>query len=43
MVDQVYGEAWVTSVVKVGIQDDGPGLGLGLGFWEAVEGWYFYA
>ena len=42
MVDHVYGEAWVTSVVKVWCQDLGPGLDLGLGFWEAVEEWYCY-
>ena len=32
MVDHVYGEAWLTSMVKVRCQGHEPGLGLGLGF-----------
>ena len=32
MVDQVYGEAWLTSMVKVRCQLHEPGLVLGLGF-----------
>jgi len=32
MVDQGYGEAWVTYVVMVWCQDHWQGLGLGLGF-----------
>ena len=42
MVDQVYGEACLTSMVKVKCQDHEPGLGLGLGFWKAVEALYWY-
>ena len=42
MVDQVYGEARLTSKVKVRNQDHEPGLGLGLGFWEAVRVGYWY-
>jgi len=37
MVDQGYCEVWVTSMFKVTCQDLGPGLNLGLGFWEAVQ------
>ena len=33
MMDQVYGEAWLTSIVKVRCQHHEAGLGLGLGFW----------
>ena len=32
MVDQIYGEAWLTSMVQVIRQDHEPGLGVGLGF-----------
>ena len=42
MVDQFYGETWLTSMVKVRCQDDEPGLGLGLGFWKAVGAGYWY-
>ena len=42
MVDQVYDEAWLTSMVKVRCQDHEPGLGLGLGFWKAVGAGYWY-
>lgn len=35
---QVYGEAWVTSMVTVRIQVQEPGLGLGFGVWLAVHG-----
>ena len=42
MLDQVYGEAWLTSMVKVRCQDHEPGLGLGLGFWKAVGAGYWY-
>ena len=31
MMDQAYGEALLTSMVKVRCQDNEPGLGLGLG------------
>ena len=37
MVDQVYGETWLTSMVEVRSHDHEPCLGLRLGFWEAVE------
>jgi len=42
MVDQVYGEARMTSMVKVRCQDPEPGVVLGLGFWKAVGAgnWY---
>ena len=30
--DQVYGEKWLMSMVKVSYQDNEPGLGLGLDF-----------
>ena len=36
MVDQIYGAAWLTSMVKVRCQDHEPELGLGLGFWKAA-------
>jgi len=42
MVDQGYCEVWVTSMVKLRCQDLGPGLGLGLRLWEAVEEEYCY-
>ena len=42
MVDQVCGEAWMTSMVKVRCQDHEPGLGIGLGFWKAVGAGYLY-
>ena len=42
MVDQVYGEAWLTSMIKVSCQNHEPGLGLGLGFWERVGAGYWY-
>ena len=42
MVDQVYGEAWLMSMDKVKCQDHEPGLGLGLGFWNAVGAGYRY-
>ena len=42
MVDQVYGEAWLTSKVEVSCQDHEPGLGFELGFWKAVEALYWY-
>ena len=32
MVDQVYGEAWLTSMIKVSFQNHEPGIGLGLVF-----------
>ena len=42
MVDQIYGAAWLTSMVKVRCQDHEPGLGLGLGFWKAVGAGYWF-
>ena len=42
MVDQFYGEAWLTSMVMVRCQVHEPGLGLGLGFWKAVGAGYRY-
>ena len=42
MLDQVYGKAWWTSMVKVRCQDHEPGLGLGLRFWKAVGAVYWY-
>ena len=42
IVDQDYGEAWLTSLVKMRCQDQEPGLGLGLGFWKAVGAGYWY-
>ena len=40
MVDQFYGEAWLTSMVKVRCQDHKPVLGLWLGFWKALAAMY---
>ena len=42
MLDQVYGEAWWTSIVKVRCQDHEPRVGLGLGFQKAVGAVYWY-
>ena len=41
MVDQVYGEACLTSIVKVRCQDHKSGTGLGLDFWKAVWAGYW--
>ena len=42
MVDQVYGEACLTSMVKVRCQDHKPGLDIGLGMWKNVGAGYWY-
>ena len=42
MVDQVFGEAWMTSMVQVRFQDHEPVLGIGLGFWKALGAGYLY-
>lgn len=36
MVDQVNGEAWLMSMIKVCCKNHDTGLQLGLRFWEAV-------
>ena len=41
MVDQLYGEAWLTSIVKVRCQNHEPGIGLGLVFRKAVWAGYW--
>ena len=42
MVDPVYGDAWLTSMVKGSCQDHEPGLQLGLSFWKAVGAGYWH-
>jgi len=42
MLEQGYGEAWVTSMFQVSCQDHWPVLGLGLGFSLVVERGYCY-
>ena len=42
MVDQVYGVAWLTSMLKVSCNYHEPGLGLGLGHWKALGAGYWY-
>ena len=42
MMDQVYGEAWLTSMDKVRCQEHESGLGLASRFWNAVVAGYWY-
>ena len=42
MVDQVYGETWLTPMIRVSCQNHEPGLGIGSDFGEAVGAGYWY-
>ena len=42
MVDQIFGESWLTSMDKVRCHDHEPREVLCLGFWKAVGAGYWY-